>query len=107
MVGDDPHRPGDRGILAVGAAGELLGQVDQRPQQVGLEDRGDVLQDRRHPVQAHAGVDVAHRQLGQRAVLGEVVGHEDVVPELEEALALVAGALVRGPELLAAVEVEL
>ena len=68
VVGDDPHRPGHGAALAVGAAGELLGEVDQRPQQVGLEDRGDVLEDRRHPVEAHAGVDVAHRQLGERAV---------------------------------------
>ena len=66
VVGDDPHRPGDRAALVVAAAGELLGEVDQRPHVVGLEDRGDVLEDRRHPVEAHAGVDVLHRQLGQR-----------------------------------------
>ncbi len=70
VVGDDPHRPGHRAALVVGVAGELLGEVDQRPHQVGLEDRGDVLEDRRHPVEPHAGVDVAHRQLGQRAVRG-------------------------------------
>ncbi len=37
----------------------------------------------------------------------EVVGHEDVVPELEEAVGVVAGALVVAAELRAAVEVEL
>ena len=99
VVGDDPHRPGHRAALFVGAAGELLGEVDQRPHVVGLEDRGHVLEDRRHPVQPHAGVDVAHRQLGEAAVLGEVVAHEDVVPELEEAVGVVARALVGGAEL--------
>ena len=48
-----------------------------------------------------------HRQLGQAAVLGEVVAHEDVVPELEEAVAVVARAVALGAELEAAVEVEL
>ena len=43
----------------------------------------------------------------ERAVGGEVVGHEDVVPELEEAVGVVAGPLVGPAELLAAVEVEL
>ena len=107
VVGDDPHRPGDRAALRVPVARELLGEVDQRADEVGLEYGGDVLEDRRHPVEAHPGVDVSHRQLGDGAVLGEVVGHEDVVPELEEAVGVVAGALVGAAELLAAVEVEL
>jgi hypothetical protein len=107
VVGDDPHRPGDRAALVVGAPRHLLGEVDQRPDQVGLVDRGDVLQDRRHPVQPHAGVDVAHRQRRQRAVGTEVVGHEDVVPELEEAVGVVTGPIVLAAELGAAVEVEL
>ncbi len=64
VVGDDPHRPGHRAAIRVGVPGQLLGEVDQRPDQIGLEDRRDVLEDRRHPVEAHAGVDVAHRQLG-------------------------------------------
>jgi hypothetical protein len=107
VVGDDPHRPGDRAALVVAAAGELFGEVDQRPHVVGLEDRGDVLEDRRNPVEAHAGVDVLHRQLGQGSVLGQVVAHEDVVPELEEAVRVVAGSLALGAELRSAVEVEL
>ena len=107
VVGDDPHRPRHRTTLVIGAARHLLGEVEQRPDQVGLVDRGDLLQDRRHPVEPHAGVDVAHRQLGQRAVRPEVIGHEDVVPELEVALAVVAGALVVGAELGSAVKVEL
>ena len=44
---------------------------------------------------------------GQRAVGAEVVGHEDVVPELEEAVGVVAGPIVVAAELGAAVEVEL
>ncbi len=107
VVGDDPHRPRHRAALAVGAAAELLGEVDQRPDQVGLEDRRRVLQDRRHPVEPHAGVDVAHRQLAEDALGREVVGHEDVVPELEEAVGVVARPLPGAAEALAAVEVEL
>ncbi len=107
VVGDDPHRPGHRAALVVGASRHLLGEVDQRPDQVGLVDRGDVLEDRRHPVEPHAGVDVAHRQRRQRAVGAEVVGHEDVVPELEEAVGVVAGAIVLAAELGPAIEVEL
>ena len=95
VVGDDPHRPGrGRVVGAVGAAGELGGEVDERPQQVGVEDRVDALLDRRHPLEAEAGVDVLRRQLAQRAVLVEVVGGEDEVPVLEEAVGVVAGAVV-------------
>ncbi len=107
VVGDDPHRPGYPAALRVGVPRELLGEVDQRPDQVGLEDRWDVLEDRRDPVEAHPGVDVAHRQLGHVTGLGEVVGHEDVVPELEEAVGVVARPVIRPAEVLAAVEVEL
>jgi hypothetical protein len=107
VVAEDPHRARDLAALGVGAARELLGEVDQRPQRVGLEDRVEAVEDDRHPLDPHAGVDVLHRQLGQRAILGEVVGHEDVVPELDEAVAVVAGAVVGAAELDSAVEVEL
>ncbi len=107
VVGDDPHCPRHRVALLVAVAAELLGEADQRPHVVGLVDRGDVLKDRRHPVQPHAGVDVAGRQRGHRAVLGEVVAHEDVVPELEEAVAVAARPLIVAAELRAAIEIQL
>ena len=56
---------------------------------------------------AQAGVDVLRRQRGQRAVRLELVLHEDEVPELEEALGVVAGAVGVRAEVGAAVEVEL
>ena len=55
---------------------------------------GDALQDHRHPVEPHAGVDVARRQRRQRLGRVLVVLHEDEVPELEEARVLAAGKIV-------------
>ena len=52
VVGDDPHRPGRLRVGAVWRARELLGELDQRPEGVGLEDRVDALLDRRHPLEA-------------------------------------------------------
>ena len=74
------------------ASRALLAEPDQRREVVGLVDRRHVLQDRRHPVQAQAGVDVLLRQVGQRAVRVQLVLHEHQVPELEEALGVVARA---------------
>ena len=54
-----------------------------------------------------AGVDVLRGQLGERAVRLELVLHEHEVPELEEALGVVAWAVGVGAEVGAAVEVEL
>ena len=100
VVGDDPHRPGRlRGRFVLQAA-HLLGEFDQRTEQVGLVDRRDVLEDRRHALEAHSGIDVLRRERRQRAVLAQVVGHEDVVPVLEEAVAVVAGPVVGSAEVL-------
>ena len=108
VVGDDPHRPGRGGIVAaVGPPGELDREVDERAQQVGVEDRVDVLLDRRQPLEPEAGVDVLRRQLAERPVLVEVVGGEDEVPVLEEAIGVVAGPIGGAAERLAAVDVEL
>ena len=89
------------------APGELLGERDQRREPVGVEDRVDALLDHRHPLEPEAGVDVALRQLGQRAVLVQLVGHEDVVPVLEVAVGVVAGPHVVAAELGPAVDVHL
>ncbi len=107
VVRDDPHRARRLRIVAVGAPGLLLGELDQRPIRVGLEHRADPLEDRRHPLQAHAGVDVVLGQRGQRAVLVKLVAHEDVVPVLEEAIGVVPRPIVGTAELGAAVEVHL
>ncbi len=107
MVGEDPQRPGDRLVLAVVAAGERLAELDERTEVVGLVDRRNVLEDRRKPVEAEPGVDVAARQRCEGAVVMELVLHEDEVPELEEALGVVAGTVAGRAESLAAVVVEL
>ena len=95
------------GVGAVRVPGELLGEPDQGREGVGVEDRVDALLDHRHPLEPEPRVDVALRQFGQRAVLVQLVGHEDVVPVLEEAVRVVAGAQVVGAELRAAVDVHL
>ena len=107
MVGDDPHRAGGRFVFAVLEAAPLLGELDQRLEQVGVVDRRDVLEHRAEAFEAHAGVDVLVRQRSEHAVLVLVVGHEDVVPVFEETIAVVAGQVVLGTELDAAVEVHL
>ena len=94
-------------VVAVLPARQLLAELDERGEQVGLVYRRDVLHDARHPLDAEAGVDVLRGQLGERAVRLELVLHEDEVPELEEALGVVARAVGVRAEVRAAVEVEL
>jgi hypothetical protein len=107
VVGDDPQRAGRREVVAVLPARQLLAELDQRPEQVRLVHGRDALENARHALDAQAGVDVLRGQLGQRAVRLEVVLHEDEVPELEEALGVVARPVGVGPEVRSAVEVEL
>ncbi len=107
VIGEHAQRARRRVVLPVAAPRELLPQLDQRSDVLGLEDRGHVLHDRGHAVEAEAGVDVLERQLGQRAVLVQLVLHEDEVPELEEAVGVVAGTVVGAAELEATIEVEL
>ena len=73
----------------------------------GLEDGRDVLEDRRHPVDTEARVDVLRRQRGQRAVRVQLVLHEDEIPVLDDAIGVVAGPLVVAAEVGAAVVIEL
>ena len=107
VVGDDPHRPGHPGVGSVRGPGELLGERDQGRERVGVEDRVDALLDHPHPLEPEASVDVALREVGQRAVLAQLVGHHHVVPVLEEAIGVVARPQVVGTELRPAVDVHL
>ena len=107
VVGDHAEGASGREVLAVPFARELLAQLDERLEEVGLVDRRDALHDARHPLEAHARVDVLGGQFRQRAVRLELVLHEDEVPELEEALGVVARAIGVRSELRPAVEVEL
>jgi hypothetical protein len=107
VIRDHAQRARGREVIAVLPPGQLLTDPDQGREQVGLVHRRDVLHDARHPLEPHAGVDVLGGQLGQRPVRLELVLHEDEVPELEEALGVVARAVRVGAEVGAAVEVEL
>jgi hypothetical protein len=76
----------------VGHAGDVGGEVEQRPEQVGLERVVDALQQHRHPLDAEPGVDVLGRELAGDVEVGLAADgaqhllHEDEVPDLEEAL---------------------
>ena len=70
--------------VAVGDAGLLGDPAHDRLVAVGVEDRADVLQQHGAALEPEARVDVLLRQRRQRAVGGEVVLHEDEVPELED-----------------------
>ena len=72
---------------------QLLAKANEGAQDVALVVGALVLHDGGHALQAHAGVDVAVRQVGQGTVLLTVVLGEDQVPELQEAVAVVAGLL--------------
>ena len=82
-------------VLCVGPvtlAGQQRGAIEDRPGGVDLIQVVDALQDRRHALEAHAGVDVLRRQLAEdrEAVLGTASAalelHEHEVPDLEVAL---------------------
>ena len=107
VIGEHPQRTCRRLVLSVPAARELLAVRDQWLERVAFEDGWNVLKDRREPLEAGAGVDVLLRQRLERTVLLQRVLHEDEVPELEEALVVAAGQIVRSPVVEPAVEVEL
>ena len=84
MVGDDAHGHVALLILAVALARERGDAADG-----GLEDVGVVvgflaLEDHAEALEAHARVDVARRQLLERAVGLAVELHEDQVPDLDD-----------------------
>ena len=90
VIRDHPQGHVGPVIPAVILLGELRRPVQDLPGGVDLVQVVDTLQDRGHPLQAHAGVDVLRRQqaLDVEVVLGpdltQLVLHEDQVPDLEE-----------------------
>ena len=121
VVGDDaqPHVVGVRladhvaGVDAVALAGQLGRPLEHRVDLVDLVEVVDALQQRRHPLQAHAGVDVAawaaapemsKSSLARTA--RELLLHEHEVPELQVAV-LVDGRAALAAVLGTAVEVDL
>ena len=83
---------GGRGVV-VAHAREALAHADEGAQDVALVVGALVLHDGSDALEAHAGVDVAVRQLRHGAVLLAVILREDEVPELEVAVTVVSGLL--------------
>ena len=98
VVGQDAQRVVVLVGLAVGAARDRLGGVDERPHDVGVDDGGGVLEEHQPALEAGAGVDVLGRQRAQRAIGVAEVAHEHEVPELDVAIAAaVGGAALLAP----------
>ena len=108
VVGDDLQARRlqlDRGAAA-GRRHRVAGVLQQVGEEVDLVVAVHVLQHRGQALQAHAGV---HAGLGQpvhRAVFGAVELHEDVVPDLDVAVAVLFSAAGRAARDLGAVVVE-
>src|SRR5215469_10787006 len=74
-------------------------------EQIGLEHAVDALQDAGHALQPHAGVDRGTRQRHTLLLRHLLELHEDEIPELEEAVAVLLRAAGRAaPDMLAAVD---
>jgi len=92
VVAHDPEADVVLVVGAVAAAGELLGALDDREHDVDLVHVLLALQEKRDALEAHAGVDVLLRQRTEdvevllAAHRGELVLHEDEVPDLEVAV---------------------
>ena len=93
MVGDDPVA---RAARAFGIDADGLDRsADQALEQVGVVVRMHALHDRRHALEAHAGVDRRTRQVDPLAGRQLLVLHEDEVPEFEEPVAVFVRAAGR------------
>ena len=78
--------------LALGRhADEIDRSLDQRPEQVDVVVVVDALQHGRDALQPHAGIDRRARQVDARFPRELLVLHEDEVPHLDEAVAVLVG----------------
>ncbi len=89
VIGDHPQRF----VLQIGDAGQRAGLADQRLEQVDFIVRMDMLQDRGKTLQSHASVHAWRWQRYQCAVGLAIELHEDQVPDLDKAVAI----LIRRP----------
>jgi len=90
MVGDHLQRNVGLLPLLVADAGDFARPVNDRPEQIGVEVRVDILQNRREPLESRAGVDVLVRQRRVASVRVVVVLREHEVPHFEEPFVLAA-----------------
>ena len=106
MVGDDAV--GGLVLALGGHAGRRLRGRDQGLEEVDVVDRLHALQDGRHALQPHAGVDGGLGQVDAIAGTPLLVLHEHEVPEFQEAVAVLVGAAGRpARDLVALVEEDL
>ena len=106
MIGDHPvmHLARPVGIVA----GRVGRRLDQAAHQVGVIVVVLALQQRADPFQPHAGVDRLHVQRAHRAVLELLVLHEDQVPDLDKAVAvLIRRTRGAAPDMVAVVKEDL
>src|SRR5207253_2018907 len=82
-----------RPMLTFGGHADCLdGSGDQRPEQIDLVVAVDALHDRGNALEAHPGVDRRPGQVDPVAWSTLLELHEDAVPELEEAVAVLVWA---------------
>ena len=93
MIGDHPVR-GLVGALRCDP-GRVRHRLDERAEQIRIVVRVHALQDRRHALKAHAGIDGGLWQVDPVARLDLLVLHEDEVPEFEEPVAVLVRAAGR------------
>ena len=86
---------GSSDARAVAPAGALADRVEDRREQVGVVVRELALDHRGDALEAHAGVDRRRGQRVQRAVGLPIELHEDVVPDLDVAIAAAVDAAAR------------
>ncbi len=104
VVGDDAVR---RGALALGlGAGQLFRGADQALEQVDFIVGVDALQHGGDALQTHAGVDAGLGKVANDLIVLLLVLHEDVVPDLHEAVAVLIRRTGRAAEDVVAVVVE-
>ena len=104
VVGDHPVR---HRVIAVGIGARTVGgSLDQRPQRVDRVVVVGALHEGGDPFQPHAGVDAGPRQRHALARPRLVELHEDEVPDLDEAVAVLVGAARRAARDVLAVVVE-
>ncbi|MNX80834.1 hypothetical protein D3C86_1125030 [compost metagenome] len=104
VVGDDAVR---RGALALGLGrGQLFRGADQALEQIDFIVGVDALQHGGDALQTHAGVDAGLGKVANDLIVLLLVLHEDVVPDLHEAVAVLVRRTGRAAEDVVAVVVE-
>ena len=86
--------------------GRMGRSLDQAAHQVGVVIVVLALQQRADPLQPHAGVDRLHLQRVHGAISELFILHEHVVPDLDEAVAILIGAARRAAPDMVAVVIE-